>query len=187
MQEEAWIAPLLEDLQARGLQRRLNVLPRAGGKFMAGGREVLNFSSNDYLDLARDPHVAGRAAEALARFGSGSAASRLVTGTLECHAELEAALASWQSYPAALAFGSGCLTNLGTLSAVLGRDDTAFADRLAHATILDGILLSRARLRRFRHNDPDDLRRLLAQGATKRCCWSTRPMPWACLDRRGPA
>jgi 8-amino-7-oxononanoate synthase len=168
MQEEAWITPLLEGLQARGLERRLEVLPLAGGKFVAGGRVVLNFSSNDYLDLARDPHVAGRAGEALARFGSGSAASRLVTGTLECHAELEAALASWQSYPAALVFGSGCLTNMGTLSAVLGRDDTAFADRLAHATILDGILLSRARLHRFRHNDPDHLRQLLAQAAANR-------------------
>ena len=91
-----------------------------------------------------------------------------MTGTLECHAELEAALASWQSYPAALVFGSGCLTNLGTLSAILGRDDVAFVDRLAHATILDGIVLSRARLHRFRHNDPDHLDRLLAHATATR-------------------
>ena len=153
MQEEAWITPLLEDLRARGLERRLNVLPRTGGKFVAGGREFLNFSSNDYLDLARDPHVIDRAKEALGRFGAGSAASRLLTGTLECHAELETALASWQSYPAALVFGSGCLANMGTISAFVGRDDVVFADRLVHATILDGIVLSRARLHRFRHND----------------------------------
>jgi 8-amino-7-oxononanoate synthase len=168
MQEETWIGPLLDDLRARGLERRLKVLPRAGGKFVVGGREILNFSSNDYLDLAGDPHVAGRAQEAIARFGSGSAASRLVTGTLECHAELEAALAAWQAYPAALLFGSGCLTNMGTLSAILGRDDVAFADRLVHATILDGIQLSRARLHRFRHNDPDHLLHLLAQAAATR-------------------
>jgi 8-amino-7-oxononanoate synthase len=168
MPKEAWIVPLLEDWRARGLERRLNILPRAGGKFPAAGREVLNFASNDYLDLAHDPHVQGRASEAMARFGSGSAASRLMAGTLECHAELEAALASWQSFPAALVFGSGCLANLGTLAVLLGRDDVAFVDRLAHATILDGVALSRARLRRFQHNDPDHLGRLLAQAAATR-------------------
>ena len=112
--------------------------------------------------------MADAACAAVRRFGSGAAASRLMTGTLECHAELERALAAWQSYPAALVFGSGCLTNVGTLPVLLGRGDVAFVDRLAHATILDGVALSRATCRRFRHNDPDDLERRLAEAAAGR-------------------
>ena len=168
MREEGWITPLIEGLRARGLERKLNVLPCVGGKFVAAGREFLNFASNDYLDLAREPQVIDRAKEFLGRFGAGGTASRLLTGTLDCHAELEEALASWQSYPAALVFGSGALANMGTIPALVGRDDAVFADRLVHATILDGVALSRARLHRFRHNDADDLRRLLAKAAAQR-------------------
>jgi glycine C-acetyltransferase/8-amino-7-oxononanoate synthase len=91
-----------------------------------------------------------------------------VTGTLDCHAELEAALAAFQSSPAALVFGSGFLANVGVISAILGRSDTAFADRLSHATILDGIALGRAKLHRFRHNDVGHLASLLAQAAATR-------------------
>ena len=134
---------------------------------MAGGREFLNFSSNDYLDFARDPLVIDRAKEALGRFGAGSAASRLLTGTLECHAELETALASWQSYPAALVFGSGCLSNMGTISALWARRrGVCRPARTRHDPRRHRAY--RARLYRFRHNDPDHLRRLLAQAAKAR-------------------
>ncbi|MGO8745509.1 MAG: aminotransferase class I/II-fold pyridoxal phosphate-dependent enzyme [Thermoguttaceae bacterium] len=165
MANESWIPPLLERLRAEGLERTLHVLPRGGGKFAMDGREYLNFSCNDYLNLARDPRVLGRAAETLDRFGAGAGASRLVTGTLDCHAELEAALAAFESYPAALVFGSGCLANAGLLSTLLGRGDVVFADKLVHATILDGIVLSRAKLHRFHHNDVEHLGRLMDRAA----------------------
>jgi 8-amino-7-oxononanoate synthase len=168
MDTEHWIEPALAERRARGLDRSLTVLPRAGGKFSLDGREYLNFSSNDYLDLAHDPRVLDRAAEYLRRFGAGSGASRLLTGTLECHAELEAALASFTSYPAALVFGSGWLANGGVLSAVLRRGDVVFADRLSHATILDGISLGRAKLYRFRHNDPGHLGDLMERAGRAR-------------------
>ncbi len=77
MANESWIPPLLERLRAEGLERTLHVLPRGGGKFAMDGREYLNFSCNDYLNLARDPRVLGRAAETLDRFGAGAGASRL--------------------------------------------------------------------------------------------------------------
>ncbi len=168
MENESWISPQLRQLQADGLERTLNVLPRAGGKFVAEGREFLNFSCNDYLDLARDPRVLSRAAATMGCFGAGAGASRLVTGTLDCHAELEAGLASFLSYPAALVFGSGCLANIGILSTVLGRNDVVFADRLVHATILDGIALSRAQLVRYPHNDIEQLDGLMTRAAGSR-------------------
>ena len=168
MENEGWVPPVLRQLRAEGRERTLNVLPRAGGRFSMDGREYLNFSCNDYLDLSRDPRVLSRAAETMARYGAGAGASRLVTGTLDCHAELEAALASFQSYPAAIVFGSGCLANVGVLSTVLGRSDVVFADRLVHATIIDGIVLSRAKLYRFPHNDIEQLDSLMTRAAAAR-------------------
>ncbi len=168
MVNESWISPQLRQLQADGLERTLNVLPGSGGKFHAEGREFLNFSSNDYLNLSRDPRVLSRAAATMERHGAGAGASRLVTGTLDCHAELETKLASFLSYPAALVFGSGCLANIGVLSTILGRADLVFADRLVHATIIDGIVLSRARLIRFPHNDSQQLDSLMTRAATAR-------------------
>ena len=162
---ESWIEPVLRRLRARGLERTLNVLPGVGGRFSIEGRECLNFSCNDYLNLSRDPRVLKGAADSVYRYGAGSGASRLVTGTLDCHAELEAALASFASYPAALVLGSGCLANVGTLSTILGRKDVVFADRLIHATLIDGIALSRAKLYRFQHNDVDHLHFLMTREA----------------------
>lgn len=168
MADEAWIAPVLERLRAEDRERTLHALPAPGGKFLMDGREYLSFSSNDYLNLARDPRVLEGAAEALRRHGAGAGASRLVTGTLDCHAELEAALASFQESPAALVFGSGCLANVGVLTSTVGRGDFVFADRLVHATILDGAALSRAKLHRFPHNDVDTLEGLLKRAAAGR-------------------
>jgi 8-amino-7-oxononanoate synthase len=159
---EAWIEGVLEDLRARGLERSLRLQPAAGGKFLAGdGREVLNFSSNDYLDLARRPEVVARAAAALREHGAGATASRLVAGTLPVHEELERRIAAWKDRPAALVFGSGYLTSAGAIPAVVGRGDLVCADRLAHASLLDGAVLSRADIRRFAHNDAGSLDSML--------------------------
>jgi 8-amino-7-oxononanoate synthase len=128
-----------------------------------GDRNCLNFSSNDYLNLSNDPDVKAVANRFLNEFGCGAGASRLVTGTLSCHTKLEERLASLKGYPAALVFGSGYLANLGTIPALVESHDFVFADRLAHASILDGVILSRAKLHRFNHNDASHLEQLLAK------------------------
>jgi 8-amino-7-oxononanoate synthase len=168
MDTESWIPPLLRELRADDRERTLNVLPQAGGRFSIGGREYLNFSCNDYLDLSRHPRVLARAAETIRRYGAGAGASRLVTGTLACHAELEEELAAFQTRPAAVVFGSGCLANVGVISAIVGRGDQVFADRLVHATIIDGIVLSRAKLCRFHHNDMNQLNDMMTRAASGR-------------------
>lgn len=159
---EAWIEEELAARRRAGLERRLVSYSSAGAHVRtADGRTLLNFSSNDYLGLARHPHVVRRAAEALERFGAGATASRLVAGTLQCHDELERRLAALKGYPSALVFGSGYAANLGIVGAVVGRDDTVFIDRLAHASLIDAAVLSRATIHRFRHNDCDHLAGLL--------------------------
>lgn len=148
MTSEQWIDEKLDTLAARDLRRAATVhdgLPR------------LNFASNDYLDFARRPELKRAAIAATEAHGAGSGASRLVSGTLALHEEVEAVAARAKGYPAALLFGSGYLTSIGCVPALAGRGDTVFADRLAHACLLDGIQLSGAKLIRFRHNDVEDL------------------------------
>jgi 8-amino-7-oxononanoate synthase len=162
MAEEAdWIAEELQQLRAQDLERQLRELPEVGGKIRMGDRVFLNFSSNNYLGLARHSAVLAAAAAALQRWGAGSGASRLVTGSLPCHAELERRLAALKGYPTALVFGSGYLANLGLIPAVVGRGDWIVADRLAHASLMDAAVLSRAELHRFPHNEPDQLEAIL--------------------------
>jgi glycine C-acetyltransferase/8-amino-7-oxononanoate synthase len=158
---EDWTDTELNKLRKAGLERALQPYPQAGGKIGIAGRAFLNFASNDYLDLAHNPQVIAASRRMLDQYGAGATASRLVVGTLACHAELEQELARFKGYPAALVFGSGYLANAGLITAVAGHGDMIFADRLAHASILDAAVLSRARLHRFRHNDPDHLAMLL--------------------------
>ncbi len=166
MHHEAWISERLCNLSKSHLDRHLQVYPEAGGKIRIGDRTYLNFSSNDYLNLARHPDVVAKAAEALRIVGCGATASRLVTGTLAWHDELEQKLASYKGYPCALLFGSGFLANVGTIPALMGKNDHLFADKLVHASIVDAITLSRAKLYRFRHNDVEHLEQLLRKNAT---------------------
>ncbi len=150
---ETWIDQELDQLRRRGLERRTRLRPEGGS--------LINLSSNDYLDLARSPVVVARAEAALRQYGAGSGASRLVTGTLPCHEELEERLAALKGYPSALLFGTGYMANAGLLPVVLGRNDYAVADKLAHASIVDAAVLSRATLFRFRHNDMNHLSDIL--------------------------
>ena len=154
MKHEEWIAESLQGLARRDLSRVARTPPSDG--------DLLNFASNDYLNFARHPALAEAAAKAGQAAGAGATASRLVCGTHALHEELESRLARFKGYPVALLFGSGYLANLGAIPALVGRDDTVFADRLAHASIVDAALLSRATLKRFQHNDPEHLDRLLA-------------------------
>jgi len=158
---EEWINPILRAARAQGLERQTRVYPACGGKIRINSREILNFSSNDYLDLARHPHVIERSRQALGEYGAGSTASRLVTGTLPIHEELENRIAKKKGCPAALVFGSGYLANAGTIPVLAGRDDVIFADKLVHASMIDACKLSGAKLIRFAHNDPDALKKRL--------------------------
>jgi len=136
-------------------------MPGTGASFMANGQEILNFSSNDYLNLSKHPHVLQRAKDALDQWGSGATASRLLAGNLGIHEELEQRIATHKGKEACLLFGSGYLANCGIISSFLPRDGVLIADKLAHACILDGAVFAGARIQRFRHNDMDHLQTLL--------------------------
>jgi 8-amino-7-oxononanoate synthase len=160
---EDWIQPILDEARTKGLERTARVYPAAGGKIKIDGKDVLNFSSNDYLDIAQHRHVMDCSREALDKYGIGSTSSRLVTGTLPIHEELEARIAAEKGYPSALVFGSGYMTNAGTIPVLAGRDDLIFADKLVHASMIDACKLSGAKLIRFTHNDPTALEERLEQ------------------------
>ncbi len=155
----------LEALRAAGLHRRLRCLPSAAGRFVEHGRTVLNFSSNDYLDLSHHPEVRAAARRAVDEYGAGATASRLMSGHLPLHAELEAELAGWCGHEAALLFGSGFLANAGILPALLRPGDRVYADKLVHASVIEGLRLADVPFKRFRHNDAGHLARLLTEDA----------------------
>ena len=126
------------------------------------GRRVIMVGSNNYLGLAGDPRVKEAATSALKRFGTTCSGSRLLNGTLAMHEELEARLAKFLNRESALVVSTGFQTNLATMSGLLGRHDIVFSDRQNHASLLDGIRLSFATEKRFRHNDMEHLEKLLA-------------------------
>ncbi|MDZ8118069.1 8-amino-7-oxononanoate synthase [Pontiella agarivorans] len=161
--DDTWIQQQLDIFAKQGLERRARVFPQAGGLIRIDGTEMLNFSSNDYLDLARHPHVTDRARQALDEFGSGTTASRLVSGTLPIHEELENRLAKEKGYESALVFGSGYMANAGTIPVLAGRDDLIFADKLVHASMIDACKLSGAKLVRWTHNEVQALEKRLEQ------------------------
>lgn len=158
---ETWMESALKELKAGGLERSLVVYSHEGDAPLAKGGERVDFSSNDYLGLARHPVVLACARQAIQREGAGATASRLVSGTRVCHEELERTLAAFKGYPEALVFGSGYTANVGLITSLVGRNDHVFIDRLAHASLVDATVLSRAKVHRFRHNDPEDLQRLM--------------------------
>lgn len=144
----------LQELKAHCLYRQLRHLDSPQGPVMNWeGKEVLNFSSNDYLGLADEPFLKEAAKQAIDRFGIGSGASRLICGTLSPHVELEEALAQFKRTESALTFSSGYATAVGVLGALLGAGDVAILDKLAHASLIDGVRLSGAAYRVFPHND----------------------------------
>jgi len=132
-----------------------------GTRVQMGGRELLNFSSNDYLGLADHPALKEAARGAVDQFGAGSGASRLICGSLAVHHQLEERLAAFKGTQAALAFSSGYAAAVGALGALLGRDDVLIIDKLVHASIVDGARLCGAKLRVFAHNDLNELEDIL--------------------------
>jgi 8-amino-7-oxononanoate synthase len=125
------------------------------------GKRVIMIGSNNYLGLTNHPQVKEAAIKAIEKYGSGCAGSRFLNGTLAIHEELEEKLAHFFRKEAALVFATGYQTNLGAISALLGRNDVAIIDKYDHASIIDGCRLSFGRVKKFRHNDMKDLERVL--------------------------
>jgi len=156
-------------LDAAGLRRqRRRVDRRKGVEIHVDGRPVLNFCSNDYLGLADHPALVEAAIEGAKRWGVGSGAAHLVSGHFAPHEAAEQALARFVGCEAALLFSTGYMVNAGVLSALVGRGDAIFADKLNHASLVDGALLTRADLRRYPHCDMAALERLLEQSTAAR-------------------
>jgi 8-amino-7-oxononanoate synthase len=158
-----WVQGQLDAVRASNRWRRTVPFDGDGPAGLVDGREVISFASNDYLGLASHPKVRAAAIEAIERFGTGSTASRLVTGTRSLHHELEAAIADWKGTPRALVFPTGYAANLGVLQVLGVEQATLFSDELNHASIIDGCRLAKSRKVVFRHNDLAHLEELLKQ------------------------
>jgi 8-amino-7-oxononanoate synthase len=158
----------LQALRARSLHRRLRPVASAQGpRVRCDGRELVNFSSNDYLGLANHPALKTAALEAVRQYGAGAGAARLISGSLAPLHALETALAEYKSAGAALCFNSGYAAATGVLPALMGKHDIVIVDKLVHACLVDGARLAGARLRVFAHNDLEDLAAKLQWAATQ--------------------
>jgi len=158
----------LAEIARAGTLRHLRQLSGAQGPRMkVGGREVLLFAGSNYLDLSHHPQVVAAAAQAVEDWGCSSGGSRLISGNLELHEEVEAALASFCRSEAALCFNSGYAANLGVIPALVGPGDSLISDALNHASIIDGGRLSGATVRVFPHGDLGALAEILAKAANE--------------------
>ncbi len=163
------LAADLADLDARALRRvRRSLDTPCGPRARVDGRALTAFCSNDYLGLAAEPTLGAALEAGVARWGTGSGASHLVSGHYAVHDALEARLAAFVGAERALYFSTGYMANAGTIPALVGRGDAIFADRLNHASLIDGALLSRAGISRYPHGDLAALERQLAASEAKR-------------------
>ncbi len=151
----------LAQFEEKGLLRSLRQFSSNGGKFIYKGNEVINLSSNDYLNLSLNTYLKDKSCDAVNVYGCGATASRLVSGNLDIHEELEEKLAELCGNEAALVFGSGFLANIGVMNVLAGKNDEVYADKLNHASLIDGVLLSGAKSFRYRHKDMNHLESLL--------------------------
>lgn len=159
----------LDQRVADGLHRSRRLLDSAQStQVEVDGRQLLSFCSNDYLGLANHPQLIAALQQATAQAGVGSGASHLVTGHHRLHDELEQALAAFTGLPAALLLSTGYMANLAIITALLGRGDTVFADKLNHASLNDAAVLSRADFKRYAHNDLAALEALLKASTAPR-------------------
>jgi 8-amino-7-oxononanoate synthase len=159
----------LDERAAQGLLRsRRTVSGPQSPHIVVDGKPCLSFCSNDYLGLACHPQLIAALQQGAQRYGVGAGAAHLVSGHFEAHDQLEKQLAAFVGKPAALLFSTGYMANLGVVQALAGRGDTVFADRLNHASLNDAMLLSRATVQRYRHNDIAQLDTLLAQSGKGR-------------------
>jgi glycine C-acetyltransferase len=160
----SWIQEELDALKAQGLFTTIRTLSSPQGAWLeVDGRRVLNFCSNNYLGLANHPRLKEAAQRAIATHGVGPGAVRTIAGTMDLHLELERRLAAFKGVEAAISFQSGFNANLAAIPALVDKEDMIFSDELNHASIIDGCRLSKVRIVRYRHNDADDLRRVIRE------------------------
>jgi len=157
---------LREQRGLRRVRRLLDSPQRAHVR--VDGRDFVAFCSNDYLGLAADPRIAAAARDGIECYGVGAGASHLILGHSTVHHQLETALAEFVRLPRALLFSTGYMANMGVVSALVGRGDAVFADRLNHASLNDAALISRAAFKRYPHGDLQVLERLLKNTAARR-------------------
>jgi glycine C-acetyltransferase len=159
----------LDQLRQQGLFRPLRVLGSPQDtEVVVDGKRVLNLSSNNYLGLTTHPRLKAAMIEATEKWGAGSGAVRTIAGTMSIHEELERRLAEFKHTPASLVFQSGFTANLGVLQSLVKEGDVIISDELNHASIIDGIRLSKAERSIFKHRDLDDLERHLEKHRDKR-------------------
>ena len=163
------LARILERADGAGRRRTLEANDAAQGRVIRiGGRHFVNFSSNDYLGLGAGEALRDATCDAIARYGVGSGAASLLSGRHVLHEALEERIAAFMQREAALLYSSGYLANLGLVTALVERHDRVFHDRLNHASLIDAVMLSRARATRFPHRDTDALRGLLDEARDDR-------------------
>jgi glycine C-acetyltransferase len=159
-----WINEELENLRDSGLFNKIRTLSSPQGAWLVvDGKRVLNFCSNNYLGLANHPHLVKAAQDAMDKYGVGPGAVRTIAGTMDLHLELEKRIAQFKRVEDAITFQSGFTANLGTIPALVGKEDLIFSDELNHASIIDGCRLSRATIVRYDHADPSSLEAVIRE------------------------
>ncbi len=162
----AWIDEELEKLKETGFYNTIPTMDSPqGASVVINGKRVLNFCANNYLGLANHPRLVEAATQAMQKYGVGPGAVRSIAGTMSLHLELEKRMAAFKHVEAAVTFQSGFTANGATIPALVGKEDVIFSDELNHASIIDGSRLSGARIIRYAHCDPDDLRRVIQEAA----------------------
>ena len=162
----AWIDEELAKLKETGFYNTIPTMDSPQGpSVVINGKRVLNFCANNYLGLANHPRLVEAATQAMQKYGVGPGAVRSIAGTMSLHLELEKRMAAFKHVEAAVTFQSGFTANGATIPALVGKEDVIFSDELNHASIIDGSRLSGARIIRYAHCDPDDLRRVIREAA----------------------
>ncbi|HKM39780.1 MAG TPA: glycine C-acetyltransferase [bacterium] len=162
--ELGFLRKKIEDLKEQGVYRKLPVLQGANeAKILLDGNEVINLSSNNYLGFANHPRLKRGAIAAVEKFGAGAGAVRTIVGNMSIHEELESILAEFKREQAVFIYQSGFNCNAGTIQAITEKGDLIISDELNHASIIDGVRLSRADRAVFRHGDMDHLEQILAE------------------------
>ena len=159
-----WIDEELQNLKDSGLYNKIRTLSSPQGAWLVvDGRRVLNFCSNNYLGLANHPRLVSAAQQAMEDYGVGPGAVRTIAGTMDPHLQLEQRMAEFKHVEAAITFQSGFTANLGTIPALVGKEDMIFSDELNHASIIDGCRLSGAVIKRYEHADPVSLEAVIRE------------------------
>jgi glycine C-acetyltransferase len=159
-----WIQNEVKNLKEAGLFKTIRTIQSPQGAWLVvDGKKVLNLCSNNYLGLANHPRLVNASLEAIKKYGVGPAAVRTIAGTMDLHLQLEKRMAEFKKVESAITFQSGFVANLGTIQALVNKDDVIFSDELNHASIIDGCRLSGARIVRFAHCNADDLEKMIVE------------------------